>query len=80
MSNGLFPNDLLALLITYIYVFIIIGIGTALRKRKGREKSDISRKIVHIGAGNSILFWPLYEHAWVVSIAPWTLAIFVLVL
>jgi phytol kinase len=80
LSDGLFPNDLLALLITYVYVFIIIGLGTALRRRKGREKSDVSRKIVHIGAGNSIFFWPLYEHAWAVSIAPWTLAIFVLLL
>jgi phytol kinase len=80
LSDGLFPNDILALIVTYIYVFIVIGIGTVLRKRKGREKSDISRKIVHIGAGNSIFFWPLYEHTWVVSIAPWTLAIFVLLL
>jgi phytol kinase len=80
LSDGLFPNDILALIVTYVYVFIIIGLGTALRKRKGREKSDISRKIVHIGAGNSIFFWPLYEHPWVVSIAPWTLAIFVLLL
>lgn len=80
MSDGVFPNDILALIVTYIYVFIIIGLGTALRMRKGREKTDISRKIVHIGAGNSIFFWPLYEHTWVVSIAPWTLAIFVLLL
>jgi phytol kinase len=80
LSDGLFPNDILALLVTYIYVFIVIGLGTVLRKRKGREKSDVSRKIVHIGAGNSILFWPLYEHAWAVSIAPWTLVIFVLLL
>jgi len=80
LSNGLFPNDILALLITYVYVFAVIGLGTFLSKRGKGGKSDVSRKVIHVGAGNSILFWPLYEHAWAVSIAPWTLAIFVFLL
>jgi phytol kinase len=80
LSNGLFPNDILALLITYVYVFAVIGLGTLLSRRGKGGKSDASRKVIHIGAGDSILFWPLYEHAWAVSIAPWTLAIFVYLL
>jgi phytol kinase len=80
LPDGLFPNDIVALVITYVYVFFVIGLGTILSKRSKAGKSDISRKIVHIGAGNAIFFWPLYEHAWVVSLAPWTLAIFVLLL
>jgi phytol kinase len=80
LGDGLFPNDMLALIISFIYVFLVIGLGTALSRRSKAGKSDISRKIVHIGAGNAIFFWPLYEHAWVVSVVPWVLAIFVLLL
>jgi phytol kinase len=80
LTDGPFPSDVLALLITYTYVFAVIGLGTALSKRGKGGKSDASRKVIHIGAGNSILLWPLYEHTWVVSIAPWTLAVFVFLL
>jgi dolichol kinase len=51
-----------------------------LSRRGNGGKSDVSRKVIHVGAGNSILLWPLYEHAWAVSIAPWTLAVFVFLL
>jgi phytol kinase len=80
LSGGIFPNDILALIIAFVYVFAIIGLGTALSRRGKSGKSDISRKIVHIGAGNAILFWPLWEHLWIVSLVPWVLAIFVLLL
>ncbi|WXG45846.1 MAG: hypothetical protein WED05_04075 [Candidatus Atabeyarchaeum deiterrae] len=80
MSDSIFPNDILALLVTFVYVFVVIGLGMILKRRSGSKKSDISRKIVHMGAGNAILTWPLYQHAWAVSIAPWVLAIFVLLL
>ncbi|WXG43212.1 MAG: hypothetical protein WED04_04045 [Promethearchaeati archaeon SRVP18_Atabeyarchaeia-1] len=78
--SGIFPNDILASVIAFGYVFAVIGLGTALSKRSKAGKSDISRKIVHIGAGNAIFFWPLFEHSWVVSLVPWTLAVFVLLL
>jgi phytol kinase len=47
-------NDLLGLIIAYIYIFSVIGLAEGLRRWRGYG-SDFTRKFIHIGVG--MLSW-----------------------
>ena len=58
-------NDIVALVLVYILIIVVLAV--ALLVRKGfADRFDI-RKIIHIGIGNFVFIWWMFEHAWVME-------------
>lgn len=62
ISNG----DLVALVLVYILIIVVLLISQIVQKRCG-DRYDI-RKIIHIGIGNFVFIWWMFEHAWVMEV------------
>lgn len=48
------PNDLVWLLVSYVYVAAVIAVGT-LARAGGRRSADVTRKVIHVGVGTWII-------------------------
>ncbi len=59
-------NDIVALVLVYVLIAVVLGISMLIRKRFG-DRYDI-RKIIHIGIGNFVFIWWMFEHAWVMEV------------
>ncbi|MEM3508562.1 MAG: hypothetical protein QXY18_06545 [Nitrososphaerota archaeon] len=53
-------NDLILVILAYLYVFIIVAIGEFLRKKKGFHPM-ITRRLIHIFAGCIVIIVPLFS-------------------
>lgn len=53
-------NDLLLILISFLYILLILGISDLVEKNL-KEKSELPRKIVHILLGNWVFILPLFR-------------------
>ena len=63
-------NDLLAILISFVYVFLILGAAEGLR-RAFKLEADFTRKVVHIGVG--MWAWgtaALFTNRWAAIVPP----------
>ncbi len=60
-------QNLLALILSYVYVFGIIGLGELLRRARGYS-TDFTRKFIHIGVGMWAYgtVWLFADRAWAV--------------
>ena len=58
-------NDITALVLVYVLIAAVLGASMAIQKRFG-DRFDI-RKIIHIGIGNFVFIWWMFEHAWVME-------------
>ena len=58
-------NDLVALVLVYALIIAVLAIALLVQKRSG-DKHDI-RKIIHIGIGNFVFIWWMFENAWVME-------------
>lgn len=54
-------QNLVATVGTFVYVKLLVGLCEGLVHQKILS-SKISRKIIHVGAGSWILFWPLFDN------------------
>ena len=59
-------NDIVALVLVYILIAIVLAVALLIQKKTG-DKYDI-RKIIHIGIGNFVFLWWMFEHAWVMEV------------
>ena len=57
-------NDIVALILVYILIAAVLVIAFAVEKRS--DTVDV-RKIIHIGIGNFVFIWWMFEHAWVME-------------
>ena len=57
-------NDILALVLVYALIIAVLGIALFIQKKN--DKADV-RKIIHIGIGNFVFIWWMFEHAWVME-------------
>ena len=57
-------NDILALVLVYILIIAVLAIAMLIQKRT--DKVDV-RKVIHIGIGNFVFIWWMFEHAWVME-------------
>ena len=57
-------NDILALVLVYALSIAVLSIAMFIQKKS--DKVDI-RKVIHIGIGNFVFIWWLFEHAWVME-------------
>ncbi|MBC1223613.1 phosphatidate cytidylyltransferase [Nostoc sp. UCD121] len=62
-------NDLIGLAISYIYAISLLVIGEGLRRLFG-VKSDLTRKVIHIGAGMWVFGVLLLFNRWEIGIIP----------
>jgi phytol kinase len=62
-------NDLIGLVISYIYATSLLVIGEGLR-RLFNVKPDLTRKVIHIGAGMWVFGVLLLFHRWEIGIIP----------
>ena len=69
-------SDILVLFIAYVYIFFIIILAILLQKYRG-VSSKMTRHIIHIFAGNSILLLPLFSTWWYPFTIPVCLAFIV---
>ncbi len=58
-------NDIVALLLVYALIAVVLGTALVVQKRTG-DRYDI-RKIIHIGIGNFVFIWWMFEHQWVME-------------
>ena len=59
-----FGNNILGLVICFVYVFAMIGLAEGLRRWRGYE-SSFTRKVIHIGVGMMSWFLPfLFTSPW----------------
>jgi phytol kinase len=58
-------NDIIALVLVYILIAIVLVVSQLIQKKYG-DRFDI-RKIIHIGIGNFVFIWWMFEHAWVME-------------
>ena len=58
-------NDIIALVLVYALIVAVLGIAFFVQKRS--ETADV-RKIIHIGIGNFVFIWWMFEHAWVMEV------------
>ncbi len=67
-SEGIFQismNDIIALVLVYALIVAVLGIALLTQKRAG-DRFDI-RKIIHIGIGNFVFIWWMFDNAWVME-------------
>jgi len=57
-------NDILALVLVYALIIVVLAITLIIQKKT--DKVDI-RKVIHIGIGNFVFIWWMFEHAWVME-------------
>ncbi|MEM2943782.1 MAG: SEC59/DGK1/VTE5 family protein [Methanomassiliicoccales archaeon] len=57
-------GDVIGLLLVYCYVASIVAISQHIRKRYG---GDAQRKFIHMATGNIVLFWWVFDQAWVMA-------------
>ncbi len=57
-------NDIVALVLVYVLIIAVLAIAFAVQKRS--KTADV-RKIIHIGIGNFVFVWWMFEHAWVME-------------
>ncbi len=73
-------NDIIALIMVYVLIAIVLVVAFTVQKRTDRV--DV-RKIIHIGIGNFVFIWWMFEHAWVMEAffaIPFALLLFVAML
>ena len=58
-------NDLVALVLVYCLIIVVLAVALITQKKTG-DKYDI-RKIIHIGIGNFVFIWWMFENAWVME-------------
>ena len=58
-------GDLTALVLVYLLIAIVLAVSLAVQKRYG-DRFDV-RKIIHIGIGNFVFIWWMFEDAWVME-------------
>ena len=58
-------NDLVALVLVYALIIVVLAVALLVQKRCG-DRYDI-RKIIHIGIGNFVFIWWMFENAWVME-------------
>ena len=58
-------NDLVALVLVYALIIAVLAVALIVQKRCG-DRYDI-RKIIHIGIGNFVFIWWMFENAWVME-------------
>jgi len=58
-------NDIIALVLVYALIAAVLGFALLVQKKTG-DRYDI-RKIIHIGIGNFVFIWWMFEHAWVME-------------
>ena len=63
---GDYSNDVLALVLVYILIAVVLVVAMTVQKKYG-DKYDV-RKIIHIGIGNFVFLWWMFEHAWVMEV------------
>ena len=59
-------NDIVALILVYVLIAVVLAVAFLVQKKSG-DKYDI-RKIIHIGIGNFVFLWWMFEHAWVMEV------------
>ena len=59
-------NDIIALVLVYILIAVVLAVALLVQKKTG-DRYDI-RKIIHIGIGNFVFLWWMFEHAWVMEV------------
>jgi len=59
-------NDVYALIAVYVMIVVVLAVALIVQKKTG-DKYDI-RKIIHIGIGNFVFLWWMFEHAWVMEV------------
>ncbi len=57
-------NDIIALILVYVLIVAVLAVAILIRKKGGDH--DV-RKIIHIGIGNFVFLWWMFEHAWVME-------------
>ena len=57
-------KDILALVLVYVLIIVVLAIALIIQKKT--DKVDI-RKVIHIGIGNFVFIWWMFEHAWVME-------------
>lgn len=62
-------NDLLMLVAAYLYLFATLGATEWLRRQQGYSV-DFTRKVVHIVAGMTVFFLPVFQNRWIALIPP----------
>jgi len=58
-------NDVIALVLVYVLIIVVLAVALITQKKTG-DKYDI-RKIIHIGIGNFVFIWWMFENAWVME-------------
>lgn len=58
-------NDVIALVLVYVLIALVLAVALITQKKSG-DKYDI-RKIIHIGIGNFVFIWWMFENAWVME-------------
>jgi len=58
-------NDITALILVYALIVVVLVSAKVIQKRTG-DKYDI-RKVIHVGIGNFVFIWWMFEHAWVME-------------
>ena len=58
-------NDIVALVLVYALIVAVLAVALLTQKKTG-DKYDI-RKIIHIGIGNFVFIWWMFENAWVME-------------
>jgi phytol kinase len=74
-------NDLVALVLVYALIVAVLAFALILQKRTG-DRYDI-RKIIHIGIGNFVFIWWMFENAWVMEVffaIPFAIILFIAML
>jgi len=74
-------GDLTALVLVYVLIFIVLAAALAVQK-KYEDRYDI-RKIIHIGIGNFVFIWWMFDDAWVMEAffaVPFAIILFVAML
>lgn len=59
-------NDIVALVLVYVLIAVVLVVAQLIQKKYG-DRFDI-RKIIHIGIGNFVFIWWMFEHAWVMEV------------
>jgi phytol kinase len=59
-------GDILALVLVYVLIATVLAVALAVQKKCG-DRFDI-RKIIHIGIGNFVFIWWMFENAWVMEV------------
>ncbi|MBE6528743.1 MAG: hypothetical protein E7Z64_06275 [Thermoplasmata archaeon] len=66
-TDGLFgisDNDVTALILVYLLIIAVLGIAFYIQKKSDRV--DV-RKVIHVGIGNFVFIWWMFDHAWVME-------------